>query len=475
MATRKAAKERPANVTLDTRNKNGPHYYKVRFRRHGRVIYEKFPFDPEETNMLSKMSREQAKRAASIFADEVALQYRKIGGPIEGQPDTTVLRDMIDWWLENIGEPNPKKTQDVGRLKTLKERSDDCPIRTILEGERQETVIGVVDISASQLKPQYITALLDELQHRERTKDGQLTGQPVKLATKKRYKELLAGVWREYARHHPGIKKLANPIREAEVSLLIDANPAELEENTDSEDRRILRYDQWTTLEEVLGGPGFHPAIRDVLVFLRWSGARVSEAAKITWNRIDFDAKLIHFVGTKSPKKDHVEKRAVVMIEELEELLRRRWEEAERPTNGWVFPAVRDPSKHLDRGTIYNNMERAQKGIPCFPQDYVFGPHNLRHTRCTEWGQDMLPFQAMKQSGHTNAETFLKHYTFISPEAKKLIEEGNRRRAALYQKTAPAENQPVETAGDVLDLSGLDEKTKRMLKSMIDAGRESEG
>ncbi|GAA6169755.1 tyrosine-type recombinase/integrase [Sessilibacter corallicola] len=121
---------------------------------------------------------------------------------------------------------------------------------------------------------------------------------------------------------------------------------------------------------------------RDFIQFLLFTGLRKMEAATITWQQVDFNAKTMTFPETKNGKT-HV----LPLTDFLEELLRHRKEQSKG--SEWVFPSPVDNS-HL----------REPRSAVRFISEYMGRPftlHDLRRTFITIAESLDIPAYALKQ------------------------------------------------------------------------------
>lgn len=131
-------------------------------------------------------------------------------------------------------------------------------------------------------------------------------------------------------------------------------------------------------LEEIRKNFGWGKASSELVEFLAYSGVRLSEAAFITWDDIDWDRREIIVRGDPTTKTKNWQVRRVPMIASMETLLERLKDE-----NG-----SRAEDKVMRIKECGGNLAKACKqiGIPKMTH------HDLRHlfaTRCIEAGVDI--------------------------------------------------------------------------------------
>lgn len=135
-----------------------------------------------------------------------------------------------------------------------------------------------------------------------------------------------------------------------------------------------------------------------LLSILYATGLRVSEAARLKWQDLDFDRAQIRIVGGKGAKD-----RTVMLSDQLLPLLRQIWKLTKG--QGYLFPAEgkRKEQRHLSPRTI----ERAvAKAVRICGLKKKATPHSFRHSFAThliEAGTDIRFIQ--KLLGHSNLET----------------------------------------------------------------------
>lgn len=135
-----------------------------------------------------------------------------------------------------------------------------------------------------------------------------------------------------------------------------------------------------------------------LLSILYATGLRVSEAARLKWQDLDFDRNQIRIVAGKGNKD-----RTVMLSDQLRPLLRQIWKLTKG--QGYLFPAEgkRNEQRHLSPRTI----ERAvSKAVQICGLQKKATPHSFRHSFAThliEAGTDIRFIQ--KLLGHSNLET----------------------------------------------------------------------
>jgi integrase len=192
-------------------------------------------------------------------------------------------------------------------------------------------------------------------------------------------------------------------------------------------EERVLTESQLQKIEEEI--KRLQPCTRAAIRFIRWTGARRAEAARLRWEDIRWPSlkgalPSAHFKRTKAARGAYKERITFIEFGAVEALysmaLGREMPEVQRtrmlkehdysgakhdfPSEGWVFPASKDSSQPIRGDVIYTGFVR------CLTHAGVAkaGPHILRHTRATALSarSDLSQGQAMEQLGHTDAKTF---------------------------------------------------------------------
>lgn len=200
---------------------------------------------------------------------------------------------------------------------------------------------------------------------------------------------------------------------------------------------RALLNHEVEKIEAELGR--LHPAVRGAIEFLRWTGARRGEAAKLVWENIMWNtgknsAPSAHFKRTKAARGTY--KARFVYLEDgcvcaLARMVRPKDEEGNVidyipgefdftgfpwPKQGWVFPAPQTPSQPVSGDTIYQAFVRsvAHAGVA------HASPHHLRHTKATVLTATVPQAMAQEMLGHEDASTFAI-YRHLAEEAGFMV------------------------------------------------------
>jgi integrase len=156
---------------------------------------------------------------------------------------------------------------------------------------------------------------------------------------------------------------------------------------------------------------------RDVLIILRYTGARLNEACQMLMSHIQWDihpewgSSTVHLIGTKTESE-----RDVPMHPELAEMIRRRIADglcdAER-----LFPRSRRSSFANQMGEAM--LEAAIKAELKYGRKVKggFTAHSFRHTFISRLAERGLPRETiMKLSGHTSIQG-IEPYLHATPES----------------------------------------------------------
>lgn len=128
----------------------------------------------------------------------------------------------------------------------------------------------------------------------------------------------------------------------------------------------------------------------DLVVLLLDTGARYSEIAKITWDRVDLEEKVIHLWRPKVRNES-----IIYMTKRVHEILTRRSESA---VGDHVFTNSDGGARGYSSKGIFNAFERA--GL----QDFRI--HDLRHTAASRLIQNgMSLYEVAQMLGHVDVQT----------------------------------------------------------------------
>ena len=149
------------------------------------------------------------------------------------------------------------------------------------------------------------------------------------------------------------------------------ANPcARIERNAEQPKERYLSDAEIGRLLKYLSNSNVDGAISDLYRIILLTGLRPGEAAALAPGNLDFEAKTIRLNATKNGRTH-----TIPMIGQAEAILKGRKQEG----SPWVFPAVRDPKKHIRPDALQVPLREAiaELKIPAAT------PHDLRRTFAT--------------------------------------------------------------------------------------------
>jgi integrase len=140
--------------------------------------------------------------------------------------------------------------------------------------------------------------------------------------------------------------------------------------------------------------------LRTVSTIILDAGLRPDECFRLRWENVRFvDAKRAVLVvpGTKTAAAA----RPVPMTPRLRAIFENRWQQAGKPSSGWVFPAKRATVGHIVDNTIYEPHQNAVEKSGIREREFVL--YALRHTCLTRWGASgMDAWTLARLAGHSN-------------------------------------------------------------------------
>lgn len=147
-----------------------------------------------------------------------------------------------------------------------------------------------------------------------------------------------------------------------------------------------------------------HKTVADLIRFVAYSGMRIGEARKVTWQDVDFEKKQIAVRGDEMTGTKNWEVRRVPMIPDMKSLLERlRNEKPDRKPTDPVMNA------REFRGSVKTACRKL--GVP------YFNHHAMRHlfiTRCMELGINVSVIA--EWTGHKDGGALiLKRYSHVRP------------------------------------------------------------
>src|SRR5262249_14468318 len=152
---------------------------------------------------------------------------------------------------------------------------------------------------------------------------------------------------------------------------------------------------------------------RDVATIMYCLGTRPSELYSLRWEHVLFNSEVgyVHITKGKSAKA----RRTLPMVPAVHRVLKTRYEQQGRPSEGWVFP-TQSNSGHLEQGSAKNQhtkaigtvnntaKEEAKKRGETDPEEKLkpFPPYVLRHTALMNLSDTCHPFALQTIAGHSS-------------------------------------------------------------------------
>lgn len=250
------------------------------------------------------------------------------------------------------------------------------------------------------------------------------SGGKAKPKTKRRLINTLSAAWNHHAEFYG--MELDRPW--AKVKILSDGSKPKA---------RAIPKGELTKIEAEF--VRLHPMVRGAIEFLRWTGARRGEAAKLRWEKILWPpvgsgAPSAHFERTKAARGTY--RARFVYLEDgcilaLARMLKPNddegnaitydiatfdWRTFAWPKKGWVFPSPSNPKVQIAGQTIYQAFVRSVEhaGVP------HASPHMLRHTKATVLTATVPQAMAQEMLGHEDAGTFAI-YRHLAEEAGYMV------------------------------------------------------
>lgn len=252
---------------------------------------------------------------------------------------------------------------------------------------------GLMAKSPDQVTASDLNHEIDFFRYRRMDEDGNL--RILKPSTIIRRLMLLSSVYRAAAREWKF--EIANPV-------LLAQRPQPNAPHEHEREGRLVSDDELSKILAALSDAS--PETLACLRFLRWSGARRSEALKLVWADVDLASEIptATFRDTKDPRgrKRH---RTIPLAQGAVDALRELMGERSQPKSGRVFPISEDtPTRAWGRGRMRAGLNDVRL-------------HDLRHTRSTEVTADLDIMEAKAITGHKDARMLDRYY---HPDAQKL-------------------------------------------------------
>jgi integrase len=165
--------------------------------------------------------------------------------------------------------------------------------------------------------------------------------------------------------------------------------------------------------------------LRDVATILLGTGMRPGEVHSLKWENISLNGQrgLIRVIEGKT----RAARRMLPMIPAVLEVFRRRFEEQNRPTESWIFPAHTKVG-HIDQGSLKKLHVRALKISAVTP----FPVYVLRHTSLTRLAAAGVDaFTLARIAGHTSITVTQKYCHPQADAIKRAFVMGENSRGLL--------------------------------------------
>lgn len=142
------------------------------------------------------------------------------------------------------------------------------------------------------------------------------------------------------------------------------------------------------------------------------SGLRLSEIAKVKWNDLDYDNRMVFVKGKGS--KERWAKLSNCVIEDLKKYYSERYNK----NNEYVFDSLQRPNTHISTRTVQkvllNNIRKTDLKIK-------ISPHKLRHSYATHSLEDGVDSRYIqKLLGHSNIRTTEMYLAVMKNDLAKI-------------------------------------------------------
>ena len=337
----------------------------------GRIhkINKTLPFDPSAP-ALSETGRRTVFDQAKAYAETERAALR-----IEKRPAAHLKKaQTLGLWLERYGREISARKKGAAQEESV--------IKRLIEDYPDLCTRPAADLTASDFvgTGEESTSL-----------EKRMTVAGYKPKSITRYLSVISHCW-TIARGQWGHSAIPHPLRDIEKPTEDDAR------------ERVIEPEEWGRVWAELADAS--PATRGALAFLRWTGARRSEAVKLTWRAVDWktDPPTATFYDTKTPKKGKKQSRTIPLSPRVVEVLRSLGGETP-PALGPVFCDTEKTPLRAD--TLTQAWARACKRAGV--EDARV--HDLRHTRITELVALGLPIhQVARISGHKDLRMLMRYY-----------------------------------------------------------------
>lgn len=251
---------------------------------------------------------------------------------------------------------------------------------------------------ALHLEPTFGAMLLSEIRRRDilayvnqRRAETNPAGKPVARGTITRELAILRGIWNhamaeELVEHYPFIK------------LGVSKKPAAINKYLTEEEEALL-FDH-------LPEPS-----RPLYLFLNWTAARSKEARTLTWDRIDWEAKIAWVEGKTAAEGElqalHLSDKVMELLRDLPRLGKHVFTNP-RTLKPFAYPRL-VLLETAEKIGLNDQLEKSGR-------DRINGPHYLRHNCISHWvmkGNDLAV--VAKLARHSNIQQTMR-YTHLAPD-----------------------------------------------------------
>lgn len=362
-----------------------------------------------------------------IYRHSVTRKFqarKKIGRSLKRKTFPS-LREALKWYRLFNGEESKDSSSLTGKTSTLKEvweikKKNHFPTlaqSTVDVWTRRYTLLKKLEhLPMSEIEPLVVSDWIDNCLKYFRSDDYNLQGRGnARRCNLNNELNLLRTIfnWYKDSEYFQKESKFTSlPVLKYHYKRGILREPAYKE--------RAIRLDELFPFFDELKQP-----FKDLAMFQFFTASRISEAAGLQWNRVDFKRKRILIMETcywdqsnkvfvkLNPHPKNKQPRAVYITDEILEILKRRKAQQLRD-NSFVFHFLNKP---INYGTIQVNFRSAQRkaGVS------VTGTHNLRHGMATLARQVNGSLDAViAMTGHKCLK-LADHYSKIDDDKQKQV------------------------------------------------------
>jgi integrase len=416
-----------------------------------RDLSQTFPY---ERGSSKSRSAAIALAKAWVAEHQRALRFDRV--PAGERPQDQTVGDWVVRYIEEATHGlqelrEAEKAKEAGRKR---EATFHVPAHARKKGIEQELSVlrswhaefpNLMARKVHEVTRQHLDDVVDHLRyHRVDTH-----GTPIRLkpVTIRRWLQVLSAVYNTAAKDRNwGFRDVLNPIRGMDMPQA--SNPEEAERKG-----RVVTAEELCLILAMI--PETSLATRCCIRFLRWTGARRSEALKLDWSDVILDADIpkATFRDTKNPR-GLVQDRTIPLDRHAVDALNDLLDGNAKPSKGRVFPLSKDtPSQAWMRG-----RDRASLDVRL---------HDMRHTRTTEITKHLPAIEAQAITGHKDIRMLLRYYHASADElGAKLRDAMNaeaKRKEPKRESTMDSEFQVILQIAEAIGIDKL-----IALKSILD-------